>query len=181
MTKFANLATKRVFVIIGIFLSALIAEFFFLEGTIGIGRPSDRYSALSSLEIKVQGRELHFITRNKRFTVVDFLTDHGTHREALVLRESFFMDREDGVEGPPNTTVTVEAMSGKNMRWTIHEPGERGDAVTDNLYMVSKFGCCDTPPIYTYFSLADGRKIRTNKYAKLTNDELEALDLSIAK
>lgn len=181
MTKFANLATKRVFVIIGIFLSALIAEFLILEGTIGIGRPSDRYSALSSLEIKVQGRELHFITRNKRFTVVDLLKDHGTHIETLVLRESFFMDREDGVEGPPVATITVEAMSGKNVKWTIHEPGQRGDALTDNLYRVSKFGCCDTPPIHTYFSLADGRKVRTNNYAELSRGELEALDLSIAK
>jgi hypothetical protein len=60
----------RIFVIACIILAALIAEFFILEGTIGISVPSDRNSALSTLEIRDQGRELHFITLNKRFTVV---------------------------------------------------------------------------------------------------------------
>jgi len=175
------LPTKRILVIAGIVLAALIAEFFILEGTTGISVPSDRNSALSTLEIKDQGRELHFITRNKRFTVVDFWTDHGTRREALVLRESFFMDRKDSVEGPPDATVTVEALRSKDVSWTIHEPGERGDVVTNNLYKVTKNSNGETPNIYTYFSLADGRRVRTNQYVELSRDELEALDLSIAK
>jgi len=175
------LATKRVFVIAGIVFAVLIAEFLILEGTIGISLPSDRNSALSTLEIKEQGRELHFITRNKRFSVVDFWTDRGTRREALVLRESFFMDRKDSVEGPPDATVTVEALRSKDVSWTIHEPGERGDVVTNNLYKVTKNSNGETPNIYTYFSLADGRRVRTNQYVELSRDELEALDLSIAK
>lgn len=170
----------RAFALI-VLIGALVAEFFLLEGTIGISLPSDRNSALSTLEIKAKGTGLHFITRNKRFTVVDFLTAHGSRREALVLRESFFMDREDSVEGPPDATVTVDAMNGKNVRWTFHEPGERGDVVTDNLYMVTRFGGGERGKTYTYFSLADGRKIRTTQYVELSRDELEALDLSIAK
>jgi hypothetical protein len=175
------LPTKRIFVIAGIVLAVLIAEFLILEGTIGISVPSERNSALSTLEIRDQGRELHFITRNKRFTVVDFWTDHGTRRQALVLRESFFMDRKDSVEGPPDAAVTVEALRGKNVSWTIHEPGERGDAVTNNLYKVTKHSNGETPNIYTYFSLADGRKVHTNESVELSRDELEALDVSVAK
>ena len=29
------------------------------------------------------------------------------------------------------------------------------------VYEVTKFGCCDAPPTYTYFSLRDGKKLRT--------------------
>jgi hypothetical protein len=181
MMKLANLTTKQLFVVVSIVVGALIAEFLFLEGTIGISLPSDRYSALSSLEIKDKATGLHFITRNRRFTVVDFWTAHGSRREALVLRESVFRDQEDGVEGPPDATVTVEAMNGKNVTWTFREPGERGEVVTNNLYKVVKLGCCDAPNTYTYFSLADGRKVRTNRHVELSRDELVALDSSIAR
>ena len=69
MTRFAQLATKREIIIICIGVSALIAEFILLEGAFGISLPSDRDSAVSSLEVKTKGTELHFITRNRRFTV----------------------------------------------------------------------------------------------------------------
>jgi hypothetical protein len=128
-----KLFRTRAFAVPALLIAALVAEFFLLEGTIGISLPSDRNSALSTVEIKEQGTSVHFITRNKRFTVVDFWKGHGSRLEALVLRESFFMDREDGVEGPPTAAVTVEAMNGKDVRWTFHEPGERGDVVTNNL------------------------------------------------
>lgn len=164
-----------------VLVGALVAEFLLLEGTMGISFPSDRNSALSTLEIKTKRAELHFITRNKRFTVVDFLTAHGTRREALVLRESFFMDREDSVEGPPNAAVTVEALNGKDVRWTFREAGERGDVVTNNLYMVTAYGGGERGNAYTYFSLADGRKVRTKQYVALSRGELEALDLSVVK
>ena len=180
MTRFAHLASRRIFITGGVVLIALIAEFVVLEGTIGISLLPDRYSALSTLEIKTERTRLHFITRNKRFTVVDFSREHGSRLESLVLRESFVADRSDGVEGPPDATVTVEAMNGKEVRWTFREPGQRGDAVTENLYMVTKLGCCGAPNTYTYFSLADGRKVGT-KQSVLSRDELEALDLSIAR
>jgi hypothetical protein len=105
------------------------------------------------------------------------------------------MDRKDSVEGPPDATVTVEALRGKDVSWTIHEPGERGDVVTNhlyvvtnnlyvvtnNLYKVTKYSNGETANIYTYFSLADGRKVRTNQYAELSRDELETLDILVAK
>lgn len=126
----------------------------------------------------MKGTELHYITQNRRFTVVDLTTEHGSSREALILRESFYMDREDSVEGPPKATVTVEALKGRNLRWAFHEPGERGDVVTNDLYMVTNYGGGETGNTYTYFSLLDGRKLRRNRYSQLSNDELEALDRS---
>ena len=127
MLQFANVR-KPVFVFSAVLAIALIAEFAVLEGTVGVSLPRDRNSAVSRLEIRTKGIGLHFITQNKRFTVVDLLTAHGSHREALVLRESFFMDREDGVEGPPSATVTVDATNGNNVRWTLHAFMSRGNA-----------------------------------------------------
>jgi hypothetical protein len=148
-----NLTAKQLVVITCIFLAALVGEFILLEGTIGVSLPSDRYSALSSVEIKPTALELHFITHNTRFTVVPYVTLHGSIVAGpLVLRESFFMDRDPDREGPPNATITVEAMDGEKVRWTFHERGERGELATDNLYRVRKDGCCGGPNIYTYFS-----------------------------
>jgi hypothetical protein len=178
MSQFAKVVRKPAVVFPVILVTTLIAEFALLEGTLGVSLPRDRVSAISRLEIEVKGADLHFITWNKRFTVVDLFTEHGSRREALVLRESFFADREDSIEGPPNATVTVEAMNGKDVRWTFHEPGERGEPVTGDVYQVTKFGCCAAPPTYTYFSLRDGSKLRSI-HNKLNGDELEALDRSV--
>jgi hypothetical protein len=177
--RLGNLSPKRAAVVALIVLGIAITEFLIFEGTIGVSLPSDRNSALSTLEIKTKGTDIHFITHNKRFTVVDYWYAHGTRRDVLVLRESFFMDRVDSREGPPDSTVTVEAMQGKRVAWTFREAGERGDAVTNKLYMVTKFNGGEIGNVYTYFSLADGRKLRSNQYVPLSTRELEALDLSI--
>ena len=144
--------SKRFIGIGAIVVGALLAEFLVLEGTVGISAPSDRYSALSHLEISTKGLDLHFITRNTRFTLVEPI-EHGLGREALVLRETFFCDRQDGREGPPDATIKVEGMVGKQVRWTFQELGESGDAVTDNLYRVKKNSDGESGSIYSYFSL----------------------------
>jgi hypothetical protein len=162
-------------------LVALIAEFVLLEGTLGVSLPQDRSSAISKVEIKEKGIGLHYITQNRRFTVVDLLTDHGSGRETFVLRETFYMDRQDSAEGPPEATVTVEGLNGKNVRWAFHEPGERGDVITPDLYMVTSYGGGEIGNTYTYFSLLDGKKVHTNRYSELSRDELEALDRAILK
>lgn len=178
MSQFVKVLRKPALVFPVILVIALIVEFAVLEGTLGVSLPSDRNSAVSRIDIKVRGNEgaQHFITLNKRFTVVELVQKRGT--KDLVLRESFFMDREGGVEGPPNATVTVEGMEGNGVRWTFHEPGEHGEPVTGNVYQITEFGCCDAPPTYTYFSLMDGSKLRST-HSKLDSDELAALDASI--
>jgi len=164
---------KRPSVVIATVVFIMVAEFLFLEGTVGVSLPGDRYSAVSTLDIKVKGSDGgdHFITRNNRFTVV---------RGPLVLRETFFVDKADGVEGPPEANVTVQAMSDSMMKWSFHEPGEFGEVVTDRLYMVTRYGNGETGNLYTYFSLMDGRKVQTRRYSQLSTDELVALDRSIA-
>jgi hypothetical protein len=91
----------------------------------------------------------------------------------------FSWTRVDGREGPPDATVTVEAMQGNRVTWAFHEAGERGEVVTNKLYMVTKFNGGEIGTLYTYFSLADGQKLRSNRYVPLSTRELEALDLSI--
>jgi hypothetical protein len=98
----------------------------------------------------------------------------------VVLREYFFSDKEDEVEGPLKASITVEGMTRSKVNWTFREPGERGDALTDNVYRVIKWSAGEAPNTYTYFSLADGRKVSTTN-AELSTNELSALDGSIAK
>jgi hypothetical protein len=176
MSPFAKVLRKPAIVFPVILVAALVVEFFLLEGTLGVSLPSDRDAATSRIDIKVKGTEPHFITLNKRFTVVELLSKRGL--EDLVLRESFFTDQVFGVEGPPNATVTVEAMNGNDVRWRFSEPGQRGEPVTGDVYRVTKLGCCDAPRTYTYFSLKDGTKLRST-HDELNSKELEALDASV--
>lgn len=174
MVEFVGIARKPQF-IVAVMLT-LIAEFVIFEGVVGISFPSDRGSAVSSYEIQEKGTEVHFITRNKRFSIVDLFSRRGTAREALVLRESFLKDRQDGIEGA-KSVVRVEALDGKAVRWSLEEPGERGD-VMDQVYEVTRLGCCDAPPTYVYFSLRDGKKLRTT-HTELNREEFAALDGSL--
>jgi len=48
----------------------------------------------------------------------------------------------------------------------------------NQLYEVKKFGCCDAPNTYTYFSLRDGRKLRTT-HTELNRGEFAALEQTL--
>ncbi len=154
----------------------LVVELLALEVGIGITLPWDRGSALSSYEIREKGTELHFVTRNKRFSIVDVWSKQGSARKALVLHESFTSDREDGIEGT-RSTVRVEAIESKLVKWSFEESGDQG-RILNQLYEVTKFGCCDGPNTYTYFSLRDGRKLRTI-HAELNRNDFVALEQSL--
>ena len=74
MSPFAKVMSKRAIVFPVILVIALVTEFLLLEGTLGVSLPSDRNSAMSTLEVKVKGNGAdHFITLNKRFTVPTLL------------------------------------------------------------------------------------------------------------
>jgi len=176
MSRFRAIVTKPLFILAVILPILLILEFVLLEFTVGITLPSDRGSAVSSYEIRERGKELHFITRNKRFSIVDLWSNNGTAVEALVLRESFVTDRQEGIEGD-NSTVKVEAVDGKNVRWSFEEPGERGEP-RNQTYVITKFGCCDAPNTYTYFSLRDGRKLRTT-HTELNREQFAVLEQTL--
>jgi hypothetical protein len=176
MSAFATLVRRPAFILGFVFPVALIAEFILLEGFLGVSLPWDRGSALSSYEIREKGRDVHFITRNTRFSVVDLWSKHGTALETLVLRESILTDRQDGIEGD-QSTVRVEALNGKAVKWSFEEAGERG-APLGQIYEVTKLGCCDAPNTYTYFSLRDGRKLRST-HTKMDSSEFAALEKSL--
>ena len=174
MSRFTSILKKPVFIFVAILTIALIAEFLILEGFLGISFPSDRGSAVSSYEIQEKGTNVHFVTRNRRFSIVDRFTQHGSVRSALVLRESFVTDRQDGIEGD-RSTVRVDAFDGQTAKWSFQEAGETGQALDFMVYEVTKFGCCDAPNTYTYFSLRDGAKLRTTD-SKLSPNELAAIE-----
>jgi hypothetical protein len=92
------------------------------------------------------------------------------------LRESFVIDRQDGIEGD-KSMLRVEALDGKRIKWSFEEAGERGQAL-DQVYEVTKLGCCDAPNTYTYFSLRDGKKLRTS-HTELNRDEFAALEQAL--
>jgi hypothetical protein len=176
MSRFAALIKRPVFIFAVILPVALISEFLILEGVVGISFPSDRGSAVSSYEIREKGRELHFTTRNTRFSIVDLWSRHGSAVEALVLRESFVIDRQEGIEGD-RSMLKVEALNGKSVEWRFEEAGERGQTL-GQVYEVTKLGCCDAPNTYTYFSLRDGKKLRTS-HTELNRDEFAALEQTL--
>jgi hypothetical protein len=111
-------------------VAVALAELFVLEGTFGISLPSDRHSAISTVEIRTQALETHYVTHNRRFTVVENAPGTIVNGEPLVLRQHFFVDQQVGKEGPPDASITIEAMRGGNLKWSFQAPGERGDAVT---------------------------------------------------
>ncbi|HLV86455.1 MAG TPA: hypothetical protein VKV39_05720 [Candidatus Sulfotelmatobacter sp.] len=176
MSRLAATIRKPIFILAVIFPIALVAEFAVLEGVHGISLPSDRGSAVSSYEIREKGTEVHFITRNTRFSIVDLWSRRGSAVEALVLRESFVIDRQDGIEGD-NSMLRVEALDGKRTRWSFEEAGERGQAL-GQVYEVTKLGCCDAPNTYTYFSLRDGKRLRTS-HTELSRDEFASLEKAL--
>lgn len=176
MSRFRLLVTKPLFILAVLLPIALIAEFLILEAGVGISLPVDRGSAVSSYEIREKATEVHFITRNKRFSIVDLWSRNGTAVDALVLRESVVTDRQEGIEGD-KSTVTVEAVDGKNVKWSFEEPGERGEPMSQ-LYKVTKLGCCGSPNTYSYFSLRDGKKLSTT-HTELNRDDFAVLDKTL--
>jgi hypothetical protein len=86
------------------------------------------------------------------------------------------IDRQEGIEGD-SSMLKVEALDGKAVKWSFEEPGERGQAIGP-VYEVTKFGCCDAPNTYTYFSLPDGKKLRT-AHTELNRDQFAALEQTL--
>jgi hypothetical protein len=178
--QFTNLASKRAFALIVVM--AIAGGLALLKASTGIPVPY-RNSATSTIEIKRQGNEIHFITRNTRFSMVELAPPPSFGYEWLVLRETFYSDKIDGQPGY-DATVTVELSDGKHARWTFLERGVGGgiecEIVSDYVIQVTKFSCCDASPTFVYFSMIDGRKLQTRQVS-LSHEQLQALDESLKK
>ena len=161
MAKFAIVLSL---ILVGVGLAGFV-----VYKTRGIAIPSGTRQALSSVSILLKDQDVHVITDNKRFTVFDFSPSYqipDPKAQQLLLLESFWSDRRDGLEGQLGR-VTVEASEitltgyGGNL-WTIHEDGDEGKLDGDRFYKVTKYGCCDEPDVYTYFFLGNGQKVYTS-------------------
>jgi hypothetical protein len=161
MAKFAIILSL---ILVGVGLAGFV-----VYKTWGIAIPSGTRQARSSVSILLKDQDVHIITDNRRFTVLDFSPSNQFNdpkEQHLLLLESFWSDRRDGQEGQMGR-VTVEASqitlagSGTNL-WKLQEDGDEGQLDGERFYKVVKYGCCDAPNVYSYFFLGNGQKIYTS-------------------
>jgi hypothetical protein len=160
----AKLAIILSLILVGVGLAGFV-----VYKTRGIAIPSGARQARSSVSILLKDQDVHVITDNKRFTVLNFSPSYqipDPKAQQLLLLESFWSDRRDGVEGQLGR-VTVEAseitLAGHGGKlWTLQEDGDEGKLDGDRFYKVVKYGCCDAPNVYSYFFLGNGQKIYTS-------------------
>ena len=120
------------------------------------------YRAESAAYI-VQGKDAWtYITENRSFRFAEVLDDTGNYEAPLLLEETYRNEHTDGIEGMRgNATVkawTVKRDGEREVRWTLKEIGNEG-RVQDRFYRVTAVGCCDSPVVYSYYSVLTGRKL----------------------
>ena len=118
-------------------------------------------TAKSSIKT-TRGRDGYLVvtTITRRFTYLD-KQSHLLSPRTLLLLEEFHRDRTIGIEGFKGI-VKVEGWFGptlSNKAWTIEQDGDEGRVVSDELYRVTKFGCCSSLDTYFFFSLKTGQRV----------------------
>ncbi|HET7453195.1 MAG TPA: hypothetical protein VFL12_10665 [Thermoanaerobaculia bacterium] len=97
-------------------------------------------------------------TVNRRFS---FVTTHRdrTGGEVILLGETFDRRLDSGAEGEKSSVeVEASATSGKRL-WTLRTEGGSGEARDDNVYRITRPGCCGAQNLSLFFSLLDGRAL----------------------
>jgi hypothetical protein len=181
--RIAALLGRRVIVLAACFVAAVgVAVPQVAVGVLGIPIPY-KNSSTSTIQIIRTGKELHFITENTRFLMHEFSSPTRGFQWSI-LRETYRRDQIEGQEGS-NSNLALELLDGKRSKWRFQEIGKgggiQGEIVSDYVYQITKYGCCDAPPTFVYFSLADGRKLGPEQDKVMPSDALEALDESIGK
>ncbi len=123
--------------------------------------PGARREATSSAESRTEkdGRRVRH-TVNRRFTFADAYRER-TKAVRLLLAETFDRRIDSGAEGE-RSSVTVEAFSESGTGaaiWRLQTEGSDGEAREDNLYRVTRPGCCGAQDLSIFFSLLDGREL----------------------
>jgi len=123
--------------------------------------PGARRQATSSAESRTEkdGRRIRH-TVNRRFTFADAYRER-TKAVRLLLAETFDRRVDSGAEGE-RSSVTVEAFSESGTGaaiWRLQTEGSEGEARDDNLYRVTRPGCCGAQDLSVFFSLLDGREL----------------------
>lgn len=134
---------------------------------------AEKHTAMSSLEFRaVDGKE-HTITRNQRFSVIYRCLDECSN---IVLRESFYSDQEEGVEGAKETVSVIAWPKDKpdKVLWNLKAAGSEGRPL-DDFYEITWFGCCGDWNEKSYFSLRTGKKV----FSSSTDDENALLEVQV--
>jgi len=124
--------------------------------------PKIRREAASSAETwkEKDGRRITH-TVNRRFTFAT-TSPERFRKVDLLLAETFDRTLDSGAEGE-KSKVTVEATragdaSGKPF-WKIASEGSSGEPTEENLYRVTRPGCCGAQDLSVYFSLINGKEL----------------------
>lgn len=101
------------------------------------------------------------ITTNRKFNFVPIYSGDG--ESSLLLLEEVRSEFSRQVEGI-NSTMKVDAWFGKGKPtrkvWTIKAEGDVAEA-GDPFYKVTKYGCCASMNVHTWYNLLSGQKVFT--------------------
>jgi hypothetical protein len=120
------------------------------------------FKAESSAHV-IEGRDAWtYVTENRSFQFEEVLGDSGDYEAVILLEQTYHNERTPGLEGTTGK-VTVNAWTLKQgkerqLRWTLEASGNEGD-VRDRFYRVIKWGCCDVPTVYSYYSILNAKKL----------------------
>jgi len=108
-----------------------------------------------------------YVTDNSSFHFTEVLGDKGTYDAALLLEENYHNENTPGIEGMRgDATVrawTLTSPHQRDLRWTAHEKANAGE-IRDLFYRFTAWGCCDSPNVYTYYSLLLGKKLYVTNF-----------------
>ncbi len=137
-------------------------------------------STTSTIEtVRRDGLEF-IITTNRKFNFVPLYSGDG--ESSLLLLEEFRSEFSRGLEGI-NSAMKVDAWFGKGKPtkkiWTIKADADVAEA-SDPFYKTTKYGCCASMSVQTWYNLLTGQKVftGTNNLIKISvpNTGGDALD-----
>lgn len=120
------------------------------------------YKAESSAYVVERKEGWTFVTDNSSFRFAEVLGDKGNYEALLLLEETYHNEHTDSIEGVRgNATVrawTLKAGRQRELRWTLQGAGNEG-VRQDRFFRLLAWGCCDVPPVYSYYSLLTGKML----------------------
>jgi hypothetical protein len=128
----------------------------------GTTRNKPGYQTGSSAYIVDELKSRTYVTDNGSFHFVEVLGDKGDYEAVLLLEEHSRNENTPGVEGMRGeatvTAWTIGVFHQKELRWTAHEKANEGE-IRERFYRFTAWGCCDSPNVYTYYSILSGKKL----------------------
>ena len=125
-------------------------------------KTSPTYSAESSAYV-IEGHDAWtYVTENHSFRFEEVLGDSGDYEAVILLEQTYHNERTPGLEGTTGKVAvnawTLKQGKERQLRWTLEASGNEGD-VRDRFYRIIKWGCCDVPTVYSYYSILNAKKL----------------------